>query len=104
MPIFLKSKNRLCQERAENDSIFYYDEFKKMLNDYYLENKTAEAHQQIIRLNKWIDKYQEFAYNYHLNNFIQADDIFVDQEYAKKFSYGIKIPRAPCIEVFEEIK
>ena len=104
MPIFLKSKERACFERAEDDAIFYYEEFKKMLNEYYLENKTAETQQQIIRLNKWIDKYKKFALNYHLNNFISADDLFLEKEHVRKFGFGKKPPRAPFIEVFEDLE
>ena len=103
MPIYIKSREAVSLERSINDSKYYYDYFFELLKNQFEEEQSSEYRMNFIRLKKWIERYRSFAYNYHINNFIQADDLYENPAHAKRFSYGIKIPRAPFIEVFGEI-
>lgn len=104
MPIFIKPREQVCRERAASDASFYYDQFAQILVDNNDEEKNMQTKQDLIRLYKWIREYQDFAFKYHQDNFIQCDDIYVKEEDAQAFGGGIKIPRAPFLPVFEEIK
>jgi len=103
MPIFIKPRNLLCEERASSDASFYYDCFFDYIKEQGQDEATQEKRQQVIRLKKWIERYKIFAKKYHLENFIQADDLYVDKDAAENFSINKEIPRAPYLEVLEDI-
>ena len=68
------------------------------------EEKDMETKQELVRLYKWIAKYKIFAYNFHMKNYIQSDDMYVSKEDAAAFGARMKILRAPFLPVFEEIE
>lgn len=103
MPIYIKPREAVAQERSISDAKHYYDYFFELLKDQFEEEQATEYRIQKRRLQKWVDKYKKFAYNYHINNFIQADDLYESPLYAQRFSFRSKIPRAPFIEVFGDI-
>lgn len=103
MPVFIRPRSEVCLERAKNDATFYYESFKELLIDNSSEELTTESRQNVIRLDKWISKYIKFAYSYHLENFVRSDDLYLDKQTASKFSYMTDIPKAPFIDVFDEI-
>jgi len=103
MPVYIRPREVVAADRATNDSKYYYDYFFELLKDQYDEEQTSEFKIQQIRLKKWVDKYKSYAYKYHIDNFIPADDLYENPAHAKRFTYGIKIPRAPFIEVFGDI-
>lgn len=104
MPIFVKPQEQVCNERASFDADFYYSQFADLLIQTNNEEKDMETKQELIRLYKWIAMYKIFAYNYHMENYVQADDMYLKKEDAQAFGGGSKIKRAPFLPVFEEIK
>lgn len=104
MPILIKPREQVCRERAASDAIFYYDQFAQILVDNNNEEKDMQTKQDLIRLYKWIREYEDFAFKYHKDNFVPGDDIYVKEEDAQAFGGANKIPRAPFLPVFEEIK
>ena len=104
MPILIKPKQQICNERAEADADFYYTQFADLLIQTNNEEKDMETKQELVRLYRWIAKYKNFAYNFHMNNYIQCDDMYVKKEDAEAFGGRMKIPRAPFLPVFEEIE
>jgi hypothetical protein len=104
MPILVKPRTQICNERAAADAEFYYNQFANLLIQSNNEEKDMETKQELLRLYKWIAEYKNFAYNFHMNNYIQSDDMYVKKEDAEAFGGRIKILRAPFIPVFEEIK
>jgi hypothetical protein len=103
MPVYVKPKNKVCQERAENDANFYYKPFEELLLQDHKEALSSETRQQLLRLNKWVMSYKAFAFRYHFENFVQANDIYADPDDAIRFPINNDIPNAPFLEVFEEI-
>lgn len=103
MPIYIKPREALCNERANNDAEFYYSHYFDYIKEQQLEEGSMEIRQQTIRLKKWIDKYKEFAKKFHMKNFIRADDLYVNSNNAELFPINTEIPRAPYLEVLEEI-
>lgn len=61
------------------------------------------THQELQRLSRWVASYISFAARWHTGNFVPGDDLYVSKEDAVRFTHGTKIPRAPFIEVFEDI-
>lgn len=104
MPILVKPREQICNERAEIDADFYYTPFADLLLQTNSEEKDMETKQELVRLYKWIAKYKIFAYNFHMKNYIQSDDMYVKKEDAAAFGARMKIPRAPFLPVFEEIE
>jgi hypothetical protein len=104
MPILVKPRTQICNERAASDVEFYYNEFADLLIQTNNEEKDMETKQELMRLYKWIAEYKDFAYNFHMKNYIQGDDMYVKKEDAEAFGGKVKIPRAPFLPVFEEIK
>jgi hypothetical protein len=104
MPIYIKPREQVCRERAEKDSAFYYDQFAQVLLENNNEEKSMDTQQDLLRFYKWLREYQEFAFKYHRDNFVSSDDIYLNKEDAESFGGGEKIPRAPFLPVFEEIK
>lgn len=104
MPIFIKPRNLICKERAASDANYYYSQFADLLIETNNEEKDMETRQELMRLHRWIERYKEFAFNFHMNNFVQGPDIYVNKEDGIKFGGDQKIGRAPFIEVFEEIE
>jgi len=103
MPIFIKPRVQVCRERSESDAIFYYDYFAKFLVETNDEEKNMETRQELVRLYKWIELYKEFSFNFHLKNFTPSGDLYLRSEDAITFGPHPPPPRAPFIEVFEEI-
>ena len=104
MPIFIKPREQICNERADSDADFYYSQFADLLMQTNAEEKDMETKQELVRLYKWIAMYKVFAYNYHTKNYIPGDDMYLKKEDAAAFGGGPKTPRAPFLPVFEEIK
>lgn len=103
MPVYIKARKTVCSERAKNDTEYYYSMFRDLLVQNSTENNIAESRQQILRLERWLREYTSYAYRYHMENFVQANDLYLNEHDAEKFSYMKKIPKAPFIEVFDEL-
>jgi hypothetical protein len=103
MPILIKPRQVVCKERAAADADYYYSPFAQLLIETNNEEKDMETHQELMRLSRWVEKYKEFAFKYHMENFIQGPDIYVNEEDGIKFGGDGKIEKAPFIEVFEDI-
>jgi hypothetical protein len=103
MPIYIKPVEIICKERAEDDAKFYYEYFKELLIETKNENNDAESKINLAKLNRWIEDYKNFATNFHIKNFVRANDIYVDPENAEAFPLGERTIRAPFIDVFGEL-
>jgi len=103
MPIFIKPRELVCLERADSDADYYYKDLLDYIKEQEQEEGTQELRQQVIRIKRWINGYKEFAKKYHLKNFAGANDLYVDPIYAEKFNIQEEIPRAPYLEVLEDI-
>ncbi len=103
MPIYIKPRDLVAFERSVSDSKYYYDYFFDLLKQQFDEEESAEYRMQRSRLQRWVERYRKFSYNYHKDNFIQADDLYENPAYGQRFSFRSKIPRAPFIEVFGDI-
>lgn len=103
MPIFIKPRELVCSERANSDADYYYKDLFDYIKEQEKDEGTQELRQQVIRIRKWIHGYKEFAKKYHLKNFESANDLYVDPIFAEKFSIQEEIPRAPYLEVLEDI-
>jgi hypothetical protein len=103
MPIFIKPRELVCSERADSDADYYYKEFFDYIKIQEKEEGTQESRQQLIRFKRWITAYKVFSKKYHLKNFVSGNDIYVEAIHAQIFSVSEEIPRAPYLEILEEI-
>jgi hypothetical protein len=103
MPIYVKSVDTICSERALDDSKFYYDDFRNHLLDRILQSDESEARIELARLDRWLISYRIFSEKYHKENYVKWNDIYVNEEDAQRFSSSMERPRAPFIGLFEDI-
>jgi len=100
MPIFTKSIETICLERAINDSIKHYDMILKTYEESSI-NGDPDSMIDLYRLKSWLKKYIFWAKKWHSDNFERANDMFVDPEYGILWN----APKsAPKLKMFEDIK
>jgi hypothetical protein len=99
----LKPSEEIFANRAKEDCIFYYDDFKKMLIEN-MKSGDANAGQDLARLNRWLISYQNFAKQWHTAHGIVWRDSFEREEDADRvIGNSSARPRAPFIPAFDEI-
>lgn len=100
--IRFKPVKTICVERAKKDAIFHYQSYLDSLINLLNKNNSTKIRLEIIRLKKWINKYEIWASNWHNNNYIRCQDSYVDPEDAYP-SERVDPPKAPFVELFSDI-
>ena len=102
MPVYLKSVEKICQERAIDDTSFYYDDFKNSITEQFKNSGDTSSRQELVRLERWLILYRAFAEEYHKNNYIKWNDMFENEDDAKRLGFSYEKPRAPFIAVLDD--
>lgn len=102
MPVYVKSIEKICQERAADDARYYYDDFKNALEESVRTSDDPSIRQDLARLERWLVSYRIFAEKYHQDNYVKWNDMFEDEEHIKRFGFSYEKPRAPFIGTFDD--
>ena len=93
MPIYLKSKEFVCYERAESDFNFYFGEIFQI----YEQNKedSIESKIDFLRIINWKKIFISYAFSWHKKHYEQASDIFVNKQDDNIHCLPDKCPEVP---------
>lgn len=102
-PFYFKAKKIVCLERAKKDTDFYYKNYLDSLEELLKKNNSTKIRLEVIRVKAWIKKYEDWSYQWHSQNYIKAQDSYVNPEDAHP-SECFDYPKSPFFEIFSEIK
>jgi len=100
--IFVKPKDLVCKERADNDISYYYNPYIKSLKNLIDKKNSTAVRLELGRVNAWIESYRRWAIEWHKKNYIKCYDIYVNKDDADS-SEKIEPPRAPFFEIYSTL-
>ena len=89
--LFVKPREKICRERARIAASEKYDKIIREKRDEYSKTRNVKLMQDIIKLSRQKDIFKAEAFNYHMENYILAEDSISDtvpEEDRKK--YGLE--------------
>ena len=89
--ILIKSRRKVCQERAKKSADQKYDPLIKEKRDEYSLTKNVKVMQSIIKLSREKTLFQSEAFKYHMDNYeIGKDSLSNQYTESEKNSMGLK--------------